>query len=171
MNKTKKMIIAMAAVPMMFATASAYAFGGKGGHGMDGRGDGFDRFDRGLINELDLTEEQKDQLRDLREAKREDRKANRSANMESRQAEMKAQHAAMQELVLADTFDQAKAQELAKAMVEKQTERRVQALAAKHEMMSILTAEQKEKLKELQAERWAEMSEKMANRMGKGKSN
>ncbi len=165
MKTTKKLVIAAAALPMLFATASAFAFGGKGGSDMDGHHGKFRSFDKGLIRQLDLTEEQKDQFRDLREAKRDEMQADRDTNREARQAEMRAQHAATQDLVLAADFDQAKAEELAASMVEKQTERRVMMFATQHEMMSILTDEQKEQLKELQAERMDEMSE----RMGKGK--
>lgn len=169
MKMTKKIVIAAAALPMIFATASAYAFGGKGGPDMDGhRGKGGDKFMK-LVRQLDLTEEQKDQFRDMREAKRDEMQANREANRDARQAEMKAQFSAVQDLVLADDFDQAKAEELAAVMVEKQTERRVQMLAQKHEMLSILTDEQKEELKVLQAERMEQMSERMGK--GKGKFN
>jgi protein CpxP len=163
MKTTKKLIIAAAALPMLF-TAGAFA---KGGHDMDGRGGkGGDKFMK-LVRQLDLTEEQKDQFRDMREAKREEMKANRDTNQAERMAEKQAQHAAIQDLVLADTFDEAKAQELATAMVEKQTERRVQRLAQQHEMLSILTDEQKAELKELQAERMENMSERMEKRKNK----
>ena len=164
MNMKKKLVIAAAALPMMFATAGAYAFGGKGGCGMDGpKG----HFDRDVLRQLDLTEEQKDKLRDLRDAKRDEMQAKRDEFKDTRIAEMKAHHQAVQALVLADDFDEAKAQELAKAMIEKQSDRRVEKMKTKHEMLSILTEEQKAKLKDLQAERMEKMSGKMAKRMGK----
>ncbi|MDV7105478.1 CpxP family protein [Vibrio sp. TH_r3] len=169
MKLSKKIIIAAAALPMVFATTSAIA---KGGHDMDGKKQGsFEKFDKGLIRQLDLTEEQKDQLRDLRQANRDENKTDRDANRAARMAEMQAQRSAVQDLVLADDFDQAKAEQLAKAMVEKQAERRVQQLEKQHEMLSVLTADQKEQLKELQAERMQKMSERMNDKMNKGKNN
>ncbi|WCE29531.1 CpxP family protein [Vibrio sp. SCSIO 43137] len=172
MNKTKKLVIAAAVLPMMFATASAYAFGGKGGHG----GHGMDRgdfggkcggMDRGMFRDLDLTDEQKDQFRDLKDAKRDQMRSKFSENAADWQAEMQAYQTQVQDLVLAADFDQQKAELLAKTMVEKQTERKVQMLQARHEMLSILTDEQKAKLKTLQQERMGECSERMQRKMDK----
>ncbi|WP_413285659.1 CpxP family protein [Vibrio sp. MA40-2] len=166
MKLSKKIIIAATALPMVFATTSAFA---KGGNNMDGKKQG--SFDKGLIRQLDLTEEQKDQLRDLRQANRDENREDRGANRATRMAEMQANRLAIQDLVLADDFDQEKAEQLAKLMVEKQTERRVQQLENQHEMLSVLTAEQKEQLKELQAERIESMQERMSEKMNKGKNN
>ncbi|NOI66245.1 CpxP family protein [Vibrio sp. 99-8-1] len=173
MNKTKKIVIAAAVLPMMFATASAYAFGGKdGGRGMDrdGFGGKCGGMDRGMLRDLDLTDEQKDQFQDLRQAKRDEMRGKFSENQAEFQAEMKAYQAEVQDLVLAADFDQQKAQELAATMVEKQTERRVAMLQARHEMMNILTDEQKAKVKELQQERMEQCSERMERKMSKMKS-
>lgn len=172
MNMTKKMVIAAAVLPMMFATASAYAFGGKGGQGMGGHGMGGEGFggkcggmDRGMMRDLNLTEEQKDQFRDFREAKRDEMKARFSENKTERQAEMQAYQTQVHELVLAKDFDEQKAQQLAQSMVEKQTERKVKMLQVRHEMLSILTDEQKTQLSELQQEKMQECSAKMEKRM------
>lgn len=169
MKVTKKIIIAATALPMLFATTSVFAYGGKGGKNMDDQRGQKDGFDKSLIRKLDLTDEQQAQLKEMREANKAEMKADRQANQEARQAEMKAQHAAIQDLVLAADFDQDKAEQLARAMVEKQTERRVEKLAKQHEMMSILTDEQKEQLKELQAERMEKMTERMEKRNAKNK--
>ena len=67
-------------------------------------------------------------------------------------------------MLLADTFDEAAANELAKQMVEKQTERRVKMLEKQHQMLSILTPEQKTKYVELQKERSEKRLEKMQER-------
>ncbi len=155
MKTTKKLILAAAVLPMVLATAtvSAFGHGGKSAHGGKHKD-----FDRGVMRQLDLSAEQEQQLRDMREAKR----AEHEANKETRIAEKKAHHEAVQALVLADTFDQAAAEELAKTMVEQQAERRVQQMAYQHEVFSILTAEQKAQLKELRAERMEKMSQKKA---------
>jgi len=164
MRTTKKWIIVAAALPMVFATASAFAFG-KDGQGMRCHGGQFGGIDRGLLRQLDLTEEQKDQFRDMRDAIQDEMQAKREANRDAFQIEMKAHQLAIQDLVLADTFDQSKAEELAKAMVQKQTVRRVEMLAQRHEMLSILTDVQKKELKDLQAN----CIEQMSDRMGKGR--
>ncbi len=155
MKTTKKLVIAAAVLPMVFATASVSAFGGKGGKHKD--------FDRSLMRQLDLTVEQQQQLRDMREARR----AERDADREARFAEKAAHREAVQALVLADNFDQTAAQELAQAMVEKQTERRVQKLAHQHEMLSVLTAEQKEQWQALHAERMEKMAQKKGRKQAK----
>ena len=162
MKTTKKLVLVAAALPLVFGTASAYAFGGKqGGKDFGGKCSN----DRGVLRQLDLTDEQEEKLEAMRDAKREERKAQRGADMTERMAEMQAYQAQVQDLVLADTFDEAQAQELAKAMVDKRAERRAESLKMKHEMLSILTPEQKAQYKELQAERMQECSEKMTKRM------
>jgi protein CpxP len=169
MKNAKKLVLAAAALPMIFGTASAYAFGGKHGgqDGFDGKGFGgkCGGFDRGIMRDFDLTDEQKDQFKELRKDKRGERKGKRGKFNAEDLTEMQAYQTKAQELVLADTFDEGQAQELAAKMVEKQAERRVQMLQAQHEMLSILTPDQKAKLKELQAERMQECSERIQERM------
>jgi protein CpxP len=162
MKLAKKLVLAAVVVPLTLGTASAFAFGGKdhkkGGHGECGG------FDRGIIRQLDLTDAQKEQLQEMREAGKKEMKANFKGNFETRHAEMQAHKAKVQELVLADNFDQAQANELAKAMVEKQTERKVKMLEKQHQMLSILTPEQKEKFVELSQQRADKCAEKMQKR-------
>jgi protein CpxP len=152
--KMKKFAIAALLVPLALGSASAMAFGGgKGGEqrgGMDNR----------MLRQLDLTDEQKDELKAIAETQRE---ANRSAmeeNREERMAEMQAAKTAELNLVLSADFSDEDAQQLAAQMVEKQQTRYVQKLRLQHEMMSVLTDEQKAELQTLQAERMAEMAEK-----------
>ncbi|CAK4069874.1 MULTISPECIES: CpxP family protein [Vibrio] len=163
MKMAKKLVVAAVVLPLTLGTASAFAFGGKdhkkGGHGECGGG-----FDRGMMRQLDLTDAQKEQLKEMREAGKQEMKANFKGNFSERQAEMQAHHAKVQQLVLADNFDQAAADELAKAMVEKQTERKVKMLEKQHQMLSILTPEQKAKFTELQQERMGKCAEKMQKR-------
>lgn len=162
MKLAKKLVLAAVVVPLTLGTASAFAFGGKdhkkGGHGECGG------FDRGIMRQLDLTDAQKEQLQEMREAGKKEMKANFKGNFETRHAEMQAHKAKVQELVLADNFDQAQANELAKAMVEKQTERKVKMLEKQHQMLSILTPEQKDKFVELSQQRADKCAEKMQKR-------
>lgn len=160
MKMTKKLVLAAAALPLMLGTASAYAFGGgdKGDHkGMHGKCGGFDKK---VMRQLDLTDAQKEQLKEMREANRAEMKAKHAGNKSDKMAQMKAHHEKVQALVLADNFDEAAANDLASQMVEKQTERRVKMMEKKHQMLSVLTPEQKTKYVELQKERHQECGEK-----------
>ena len=156
MRTVKKLVLAAAVVPFALASASAFAFGGKGDH----RGGCQGGMDRGIIKQLDLTEEQKTQFQEMRGANKKEMKAHFEANGEAYKAKRQAQHEKVQQLVLADTFDQSAANELAKNMVEQQTERKVKMLEKKHQMLSVLTPEQKEKFVELTKDRMGQCGEK-----------
>ncbi|WP_192859501.1 Spy/CpxP family protein refolding chaperone, partial [Vibrio parahaemolyticus] len=60
---------------------------------------------------------------------------------------------------------------LAKEMVERQTEHRVKMLERKHQMLSVLTPEQKTEFVKLQNERMQECGDQMQQRMGKHRNN
>ena len=161
MKMTKKLILTAAALPLMLGTASAFAYGGgdKGDHkGMHGKCGGFDKK---VMRQLDLTDAQKTELKEMREANRAEMKEKHAGNKADKMAKMKAHHEQVQTLVLADNFDEAAANDLASQMVEKQTERRVAILKKQHQMMSVLTAEQKTQLKDIQQERMAKCAGKM----------
>ncbi len=167
MKMTKKLVLAAAALPLIFGTASAYAYGGgdKGDHkGMLGKCGGFDKK---VMRQLDLTDAQKAELKEMREANRAEMKAKHSGNKADKMAKMKAHQEKVQALVLAENFDEAAANDLASQMVEKQTERRVAMLKKQHQMMSVLTPEQKTQLKEIQQERMAKCADKMEKHMNK----
>ncbi|MGF1691599.1 CpxP family protein [Photobacterium kagoshimensis] len=148
--KSFKKTLAMAIVlPLALGSASAMAYGGgkghhggKGGCGMDGG--------KKMFRELDLTSEQKAQMKTLRESHREQRQAN-SDNRDAR----RASHQQMQQLLLADSFNEAEVRQLAQQMSEQQLDHRVAMLKNRHDMLNILTADQKAKLQELQSERMA----------------
>ncbi|MCL9776399.1 CpxP family protein [Vibrio methylphosphonaticus] len=167
MKLAKKLVLVAAVLPLTFATASAFAYGGKGGHhgkGGDGQCGGFDRK---VFSQLDLTDAQKEQMKEMRQSMKSEMKAKRGENVGSKTAEMQARHQKMQDVVLADTFDAAAANELASEMVAKQTERRVKMMEKQHEMLSILTPEQKTKLKEVQQERMQKCVSKMESKAAK----
>ncbi|MFA0088502.1 CpxP family protein [Vibrio sp. 10N.261.51.F12] len=172
MKLAKKLVLAAAVLPLTFATASALAYGGqgdhhgKGGKGSDGQCGGLDRK---VFSQLDLTDAQKDQMKEMRQSMKSDKKSKRGENVEAKMAEMQARHQKMQDLVLADTFDADAANALASEMVAQQTERRVKMMEKQHEMLSILTAEQKTKLKEVQQERMQKCVTKMESRAAKTK--
>lgn len=161
MKTVKKLVLAAAIVPMAFASASAFAFGGKGEH----RG-GYCQggMDCGIMKQLELTDAQKTQFKEMREANKKEMKANFEENFEARQAKRQAQHEKVQQMLLADSFDQAEANVLAKQMVEQQTERKVKMMEKRHQMLSILTPEQKTKFVELSKERMNKCAEKRKDR-------
>ncbi|MGL4829527.1 MAG: CpxP family protein [Vibrio sp.] len=165
MKLAKKMIIAAAILPLTLGTTAAFAYGG---HGWDKEGEGAGcggHGERGIWKQLDLTAEQQAQLKDMREANREEMRANRGQHRDA----MKALHAQERNLILAANFDQATAEELAKQMVDQQVTHRVKMMEKRHQMMSILTAEQKAKWQTLQQTQM-EQCLKDGEHKGKGKT-
>ncbi|KXF82745.1 Spy/CpxP family protein refolding chaperone [Enterovibrio coralii] len=151
MKFSKRIAATVIALPLMMGSMSAMAFGGghHDGKGMMGG--------KHLLRGVELTETQKDELRTLREQNREEMRANkgefRTQMMEERQQ--------MQDLMLADNFDEAAVRALAEKMSQQQLERRIEMAKKRHEMMSILTPEQKEQVKE----NMAKMAERHQKRM------
>jgi protein CpxP len=140
MKLRNKVIMLSMALPMTLTAASAFASPGPKGGSC-----GFDDGQRGMMRELNLTAEQRQQMRDLRRIERD---AMRDA-MEAKRDEMRANHDAMAKLMLAPTFDEQQAQALAKKMVDERVAQRVEMMKNHYKMMSILTPEQKAKFTEL----------------------
>lgn len=164
MKTAKKLILAAVVLPLTLATTSAFAYGGKHHKGGSRHECGMN-MDRSIMNQLDLTDEQRTKLKEMRDERRADMKQKFKGGAEGKHAEMQAHRAKMQELMLADNFDEAAATALAKQMVEKHTEYKVQMMARQHKMLSVLTPEQKAKFTELQNERMNECADKMQKRM------
>ncbi|MEJ2764504.1 CpxP family protein [Photobacterium sp. MCCC 1A19761] len=149
---TKKMLAMVIALPLALGSASVLAYGhhgkgeGRGGCGME---DG-----RHLMQELDLSDAQQQQLKAMRQSKREAMKA--GGNRE----QMQAHHQQMQALMMADTFDEAAARTLAQSMIDQQVERRVAMMKNRHEMFSMLTDEQKTRFQQLMNERQAQCEQR-----------
>ncbi|NVD05462.1 CpxP family protein [Vibrio sp. JPW-9-11-11] len=163
MKLAKKVVLAAAVLPLALGTASAYAFGGKD-HKRGGPGECGGGFERGMMRQLDLTDAQQQQLKQMRSEGKQAMQAEFKQSFQTRQAQREAHQAQIQQLMLADNFDQAAANELAKEMVEQQTEHKVKMLEKQHQMMSVLTPEQKAKFTELQQERMGKCAEKMQQR-------
>jgi protein CpxP len=87
------------------------------------------------------------------------REEGREQMQQKRQAgpseQMKAMRDKERALMLAPNFDKAQATELAKQMVDMQVERRVQMMEKRHQMLNVLTPEQKTQFQNLQQERMA----------------
>ncbi|MBE1275998.1 periplasmic heavy metal sensor [Enterovibrio baiacu] len=153
MKFSKRIAATVIALPLMMGSMSAMAFGGKhhGGEGMMGG--------KHLLRGIDLTDAQEEKIDALREQNRDAKKANKAKNKEA----MMADRQAMQTLLLADNFDEAAIRDLAKKMSDQQVERRISRMKAQHEMLNVLTPEQKVQVKE----NMAKMAERMQERMKK----
>ncbi|UXI01469.1 CpxP family protein [Photobacterium sp. TY1-4] len=155
MTMTKKMMAMAIALPLVLGSASVLAYGGHHGKG-EGRGGCGMEDGRKLMQELDLSDAQQQQLKAMRQSKREAMKAGFAGKRE----QMQAHHQQMQALMLADTFDEAAARTLAQTMVEQQVERRVAMMKSRHEMFSMLTDEQKTRFQQLMSERQAQCEQR-----------
>lgn len=162
MKMAKKLILASVVLPLVISAGSAYA-GGKDRHDECRPG-----FDRSMMKELNLTDEQKEQLKTLRKANRDDMKGQRKDKPKQGEGMREDRMKSMNELLLADSFDPAKATEMAKKNAQKQIERQVEMMSKQHEMFSILTPDQKEQLIKLQQERMEECGDDMGHHKGKG---
>lgn len=175
MKSMKKLVLAAAILPVVLGSAGAYAFGGaRSGGGMGGPGDYCGvGFGPRMMDELNLTNEQLGQLRDLRTTRRADRQAQRDSRRAERAPYREEHQQAMQELMLSDQFDEAKArqlaQEMSEQMAQQRAEQKVSRMQAQHEMLSVLTDEQKAQLKELQAQRLDQCAAGMGQRGRGGK--
>ncbi|CAH0542807.1 CpxP family protein [Vibrio marisflavi] len=143
--KTKnKLILSAVILPLIVGSASVFAYGGKDGH--RGKNKCRPGIDRSVMKQLDLTQEQKDKLKDMKQANKQERKEEFQKNAEAR----KAYHDQIQKLVLADNFDQNAADALAKQMAEAQVQQRVEKMKQQHDMLNVLTPAQKTKYVQLE---------------------
>ncbi|MCL9783527.1 CpxP family protein [Vibrio sp. S4M6] len=147
MRNKKKLVLAAVILPLVLGSASVFAYGGKDGH--RGKNKCRPGIDRGVLKQLDLTQEQKDKLQDMKQANKEERKQEFQKNAEARQA----YHDQIQKLILADNFDQNAADMLAKQMAEAQVQNRVERMKQEHDMLNVLTPAQKAKYTQLEQER------------------
>ncbi|MFA0066641.1 Spy/CpxP family protein refolding chaperone [Vibrio breoganii] len=165
MAMNKKWLAVAMMVPLTLGSASVLANGHqgsekgqKGGHSCMMPMDGKSAF-RGL----DLTDEQKAELKTIRE----DVRSSMKAKGDSKRQMMKEMKAQEQELVLAADFNEAEAQKLASSMVEERTAMQVEKMRTMHRMMSVLTDDQKQQLVEKRAERAEKCEQKMQKKMSK----
>lgn len=157
MKMVKKLMLATVIFPIALGTASAFAGSDKG----DAKRHSMERCQPGpvlnpkILKRLDLTDAQKEQFKALRNADRAEMKA-----------KMDARGKQMNDLLLAETFDKAKATAMAKEAQNNRIERQVDRLEKQFKMLSILTPAQKEKLMEFEKKHQQKCDEKMGH--GKG---
>ncbi|MGR6832510.1 CpxP family protein [Aliivibrio wodanis] len=151
MNMMKKMVLGAVVLPLSLASASAFAAGGS--HHEGGmKGEGMHgskcmmKANKKAFKDLELTDAQEDQFDEMRDARKAEMKAKKGQKRQPT-AEMKADHEAMQNLMLADSFDEQAVRDLAEKMSQRQIDRRVEMMKKRHEMMNILTPDQKAEFK------------------------
>ncbi|MGF1724531.1 CpxP family protein [Photobacterium nomapromontoriensis] len=161
MTSFKKTLALVIALPLALGSASALAYGGgKQHHDQGGKNSCGMKSGHAMFRGLDLTDTQKKEMKALRQANRDTMRS----EIASHHAEMQAQHQKIQQLVLADNFDESAVRALAEQMTEQQVDRRVSMLKQRHDMLQILTPDQKVKYQQLQAERSEQCQARMAEK-------
>lgn len=157
MTMNKKWLIAALIVPMAIGSTSVFAkhHGDKGGkHGCSGE------MNSKAFRHLDLTDEQKTELKSIRE----EMKGSMQEKGPEMREQMQALRAQQQALVLADSFDEKQAEALASQMVDAHRTMQVEKMRVMHRMASVLTDEQKQELIEMRAEKMQKCQQKMEQR-------
>ena len=129
-------------VAVLLVAAAAIA---EGRHGYGGPG-GF----RHMLKQLDLTSAQQDQVKAIW--------AKEKPTLQPLMQQMRQNHSAMSALEASGSFDEAKTRALATQNSQTMIELQVEHARIKSEIMQILTADQKAKLAQLEANRAAHMS-------------
>lgn len=99
-----------------------------------------------LWQQLDLTDQQRQQIRELMQA--------------HRAAKPKAQHEAMQALLDAPQFDEQAARDILAQRAAQREQRQLAGLKLQHEIRQLLTSEQREQLQQLQQQRHSKRHDK-----------
>lgn len=124
----------------------------KGGQHMGKRGGGFEK--------LNLTAEQKAQMKALRQAQ----KQNHQANRQQHQAQMQKMQAQTQALINSPTLNTTALNNLAEQHAAHSKQRFIQRVQSQHAMAQILTDEQKAELQKMREDRQAKFKGKMGKR-------
>ena len=141
MKSTHIRILTIAAAVLLVAAAAI----AQGRHGYGGPG-GF----RHMLKQLDLTSAQQDQVKAIW--------AKEKPTLQPLMQQMRQNHSAMNALEASGPFDEAKTRALVTQNSQTMIELQVEHARIKSEIMQILTADQKAKLAQLEANRAAHMS-------------
>jgi periplasmic protein CpxP/Spy len=148
MKLTRPRILAIAAA-VMLAAAAVFAQG-MHGHGPDGE---FGHLLGFYTHALDLTADQQTQIKAIW--------AKEKPSIKPLMQQERTNHAAMESLLASGPFDEAKTRTLATANAQTLIELEVQHARIKSEMMQVLTADQKTKLTQIEAEHQSRMQSHM----------
>jgi len=134
----KKMTMTVAALVIALPLSATVLAGGRGDCG-DGYGDGpgprGDAMMGPMMRDLDLSDEQRDQIRTLMQGQRAQRQQNWEQRSEYRQQ--------MHQLLMADQFDEAAAKKLIESQSAQHEQQMLERLKLHHQVLSVLTPEQK----------------------------
>ncbi|MEH2922252.1 cell-envelope stress modulator CpxP [Samsonia erythrinae] len=106
---------------------------------------------QGMFDGVRLTEQQRQQMRDLMHQGRQDKLAVNAEDVE-----------AMHKLVTAETFDEAAVRAQITRMMNLQVERQIQMTRVRNQMYNLLTKEQKETLEKKHKQRMKEMQQQIS---------
>jgi protein CpxP len=141
MKSIRVRVLTVGAAVLLAATAVI----AQGRHGFGGPGGDFHR----MLKQLDLTSDQQTQVKAIF--------AKEKPTMEPLMEQMRQNHNAMSALEAAGPFDEAKTRVLATQNAQTMVELQVEHARIKSEIMQILTADQKAKLAQIEADREARM--------------
>ncbi len=147
MKSTRTRILAIGAAVLLIA-AGAIA---QGRHGFGGPGGDF----RHMLRQLDLTPDQHSQVKAIFEKEK--------PTLQPLMQQMRQNHQAMKALEASGPFDEAKTRTLATQNAQTMIELQVEHARMQSEIMQILTADQKAKLAQIEANKAARMQEHMKN--------
>lgn len=157
----KKNVLTAIIATSLLATGAAFA----GGHGK-GKGKCDDDFGRDgvsyrkMYRKLDLNDTQKEQIKAIFKNAR---SADRGKQFQARQAQMQQRL----QLIQTDSLDYTALQTLANTQAETMKQRFMQSAETQHAAWKVLTPEQQEEVKALQAKRLKKMEKRMQKRLEK----
>ncbi|MBL4829848.1 MAG: periplasmic heavy metal sensor [Aliivibrio sp.] len=145
---TKRVIIGALALPLVMGSTAALAFGGGNGGGHHGDRMGGGKCDmmsgKRALKQLDLSEQQQTEFKDLM--------ATHRSAMQDRQpnSELQQLKQQMNTLLLNADFNEDEVRSLATQMSTLQVDKKVEMAQKRHQMLNILTEEQKIEFQEAQ---------------------
>ena len=149
MKSTRTRILTIGAAVLLIVAAAI----AQGRHGFGGPGGDF----RHMLKQLDLTADQHSQVKAIFEKEK--------PTLQPLMQQMRQNHQVMKALEASGPFDEAKTRALATQNAQTMIELQVAHARMKSEIMQILTADQKAKLAQIEAQKDARMQEHMKSHM------
>ena len=137
MKVSKRLVFATLALPLMLGSMSSFAYGGK--HNGCGKQIGV----KHMMRSVDLSDAQKDQLKELSNNQHEQKMLNRTQNM----GDKFNLHKEIQMLLLSTNYNENDVRALATKMSAKYVENQIANMNNQYQMLSILTPAQKEQVR------------------------
>ncbi|MDP2714913.1 Spy/CpxP family protein refolding chaperone [Rheinheimera sp.] len=106
-----------------------------------------------MLAGLELTDSQREQIKQLMQQHRSEQKATRAGNTERQQ---------MRDLLAADTFDEVAARQLIAKQQQQAADKRLAAMKLQHQVLQLLTDEQRQQLNE-KRQKWQQKKQQRSN--------